>query len=137
MPRFPSIEWAEQFCRLINDSDEYLKAAKGWVWPIIFVVKNIPDSVSPDADSVGLYVDLDNGRCKGVRLVRDLDSEDAPFIIEGDYQNWMDIIVNGVDPVKALVTRRIRLVKGNFSTILRYPKAAITLVKLAQEVGFD
>ncbi len=132
------MEWAEEFCRRINMSEEYRRAARGWVWPILFVVEDVPEEYRGEVgDRVGLYVDLRDGECLGVKLVQDISSSDAPFVISGSYGDWMDVIKGGADPIKALVTRKIRLVKGSFSTVLRYPKAAIALVKLAQEVGFD
>jgi len=136
--KFPSMEWAEQFCREVNGSEEYRRAARGWVWPILFIVEDIPEEVLPQGPRrLGLYVDLEDGACKGVSLVEDPDSVDAPFVIAAPYREWVELIRGGLDPIRALVTRRLRLVKGSFSTVLRYPKAAIELVRLAQEVGLE
>ncbi len=136
MPDFPSLEWAEEFCRKVNESEEYRRSAKGWVWPILFTVEDLPEELKGKyGESVGIYVELKDGECLGVRLVYDKDSVDAPFVITGSYDDWMEVIKKGMNPVNALVRRKIRLVKGNFSTILRFPKAAIELVNIAKEVG--
>ena len=136
MPEFPSLEWAEEFCRKINESEEYRRSAKGWVWPILFLVEGLPKNLKEKyGDRVGMYVELDNGICKGVKFVSKVDDVDAPFIISGSYENWMELIEKGLNPVNALVRRKIRLVKGNFATVLRFPKAAIELVNIAKEVG--
>lgn len=138
MPLFPSYEWADEFCRRINQSEEYRRSAKGWVWPILFAVIELPDGLkSRYGDWVGIYIELKDGECLGVKFVFEKDSVDAPFVITGSYRDWMDVIEKGMNPVNALVRRKIRLVKGNFSTILRYPKAAIELVNIAKEVGLD
>lgn len=138
MPVFPSLEWAEEFCKKVNESEEYRRSAKGWVWPILFTVERLPDDLKDRyGDWAGIYVELKDGECLGVKFVTEKGSVDAPFVITGSYQDWMDVIKKGMNPVNAMVRRKIRLVKGNFSTILRFPKAAIELVNIAKEVGFE
>ena len=136
MPRFPSAEWAEEFCRRVNESEEYRRSAQGWVWPILFTVEDLPDEFRGEyGDSVAMYIDLYNGECRGVKFLLEYSGDEAPFIISGRYRDWVELIEKGMNPVNALVRRKIRLAKGNFSTILRFPKAAIELVNIAKEVG--
>ena len=138
MPMFPSLEWAEEFCKRINQSEEYKRSARGWVWPILFTVEGLPDELKDKyGDWAGIYVELKDGECLGIKFVTKKGSVDAPFVITGSYNDWMDVIKKGMNPVNALVRRKIRLVKGNFSTILRFPKAAIELVNIAKEVGLE
>jgi len=138
LPTFPSSEWAAEFCKRINKSEEYRRSAKGWVWPILFTVVDLPDELKRIyGEWAGIYIDLKDGECIDIKFVFEGDSVDAPFVITGSYKDWMDVIEKGMNPVNALVRRKIRLVKGNFSTILRYPKAAIELVNIAKEVGLD
>ncbi len=136
MPEFPSPEWAEEFCKRINSSEEYRRSAQGWVWPILFTVEDLPETlVNKYGSRPGILVELNNGRCINAKFLTEIRGDEAPFVITGKYKDWRELIEKGINPVNALVRRKIRLVKGNFSTILRFPKAAIELVNIAKEVG--
>ena len=138
MPEFPSQEWADQFCRLINESEEYRRSAQGWVWPILFTVEDLPEDLKKKyGERPAILVKLENGRCIEASFLNEYTGEEAPFIISGKYDDWRELIEKGMNPVNALVRRKIRLVKGNFSTILRFPKAAIELVNIAKKVGIE
>ena len=139
MPRFPSKEWAEAFCRAINESEGYRKSAKGWVWPILFKVVELPEELKKlyPSGSPGMKVDLENGVCKGVTWYEDASEADSPFIISAKYSDWLDVINGKLNPVTAFVRRKLKLEKGSFATIMRYSMAAVELVKCAQKVGLE
>jgi len=139
MPRFPSREWAEEFCKAINESEGYRRSAKGWVWPILFKVTDLPDELRKiyAGGNPGMKVELDNGVCKGVAWYDDSEGVDSPYIISAKYSDWLDVINGKVHPVSAFVRRRLKLEKGSFATIMRYSMAAVELVKCAQKVGIE
>ncbi len=139
MPVFPSEEWAKAFCKAINESESYRRSAKGWVWPILFKVTDLPDDLLAKypSGSPGMKVDLENGVCKGVEWYDDSSEGDAPYIISAKYSDWIDVINGKVNPVTAFVRRKLKLEKGSFATILRYSMAAVEMVKCAQKVGLE
>ena len=130
MPAFPSREWAERFCEELNRSEQYRRSARGWVWPILFVVKE-------DGSRRGFLLKLNNGRCEGVEWYDDASNVEAPFILEAGLQDWLDVIEGRVNPLTAIVRRRLVLARGSYSTIMRYPVAALEMVKAAQRVPAD
>lgn len=136
MVEFPSREWAEEFCRALNESEGYRRSGRGWVWPILFVVTELPEELAAEAPSPspGFVLHLENGACKGVEWVEDATRADAPFIISARFRDWLDVIEGRVNPVVALMRRKLVLKKGDFAAILRYPGAAIEMVRVAQRI---
>ncbi|MEB3816990.1 MAG: SCP2 sterol-binding domain-containing protein [Desulfurococcales archaeon] len=128
MPRFPSREWAEEYCKKLNESEGYRRSARGWVWPILFKVER-PEGASP-----GFLLKLNNGVCEGVEWFDDARSADAPYILSARLEDWLDIINGKVNPVTAIVRRKLKLEKGEIGMIMRYPLAALEMVRAAQKV---
>ncbi|BAN90700.1 SCP2 sterol-binding domain-containing protein [Aeropyrum camini] len=125
-PSFPSREWAEEFCKALDSSEKYRSAARGWKHPILFKISDM---------GPGFILDLKDGRCLGVEWFDDASRADAPVIISGKLSDWLDVINGKVNPLTALLSRRLRIEKGDLSLILRYSAAAIAMVSVAQSVG--
>ena len=129
MPRFPSREWAEEYCRRLNENPGYRRAARGWKWPILFIVR--------DGERKGFILHLEDGTCKGVEWLDNPRGDEAPFVLEATLRDWLDVIEGKVNPLTAITRRRLVLSRGQYSVILRYPIAALEMVKTAQRVPRD
>ena len=138
MPKFPSPEWAEKYCEALNNNEKYEKAGKGWVWPILFLVEDLPeDSKAQYPGQPGFVLYLENGKCKKVEWYDDASNADAPYVLSAKYKAWLDIIEGKLNPLTAIVRRKLKLVKGDYGTVMRYPIAALEMVKSAQQVPRD
>jgi len=137
MPRFPSPEWARAYCEELNKSESYRRSARGWEWPILFKVRDLPEDLKSlyPSGSPGFVLDLYNGECRSVEWFDDSSRADAPYILSARYRDWVDVIEGRVNPVAAIMRRKLVLEKGSMSVILRYPLAALEMVKAAQRVG--
>lgn len=136
MPKFPSREWAEEFCRALNENEGYRRAGRGWVWPILFKVKTRPgEPPGFYPREPGFLVDLNDGVCRGVIWYDDARGVEAPFVIAAGYGDWLDVIGGRVSPVLAIMRRKLRVEKGDVSMVLRFPQAALEMVRSAQRVG--
>jgi len=124
--RFPSREWAEEYCRRLDSSERYRNSGRGWRYPILFKI---------GSSGPGFILKLNNGRCLGVEWYDDATSVDAPVIIEADLDDWIDVINGRVNPLIAIMRRKLRVTKGSISTILRYSIAALEMVSVAQSIG--
>jgi putative sterol carrier protein len=135
--RFPSPEWVEAYCRALNESPEYRRAGRGWVWPILFIATDLPEDLRSiyTSNNPGFLLDLYDGECRGYRFFDDALKADAPFIISARFSDWVDIILGKESPVSALIRRKLVLRKGDMAAVLRYASAAIEMVKAAQRVG--
>ena len=139
MPRFPSPEWAEKYCEELNKSETYKRAGRGWEWPILFKVKDLPEDLKQlyPSGSPGFVLDLYNGECRGVKWYDDASEADAPYILAATFNDWLDVIRGKVNPIAAIVRRKLVLEKGSVSVIMRFPVAALEMVRAAQRVGIE
>jgi putative sterol carrier protein len=135
---FPSREWAEEFCRRLNESKAYRDSAKKWEGSILFSAVNLPDEVKKihGRDSAGFLLDLWHGECRGMEWFDDVSEGEAKadYVLEATYDDWIKVIEGKVNPVAALVTKKIKVKKGSIATIMRFTLASINMVKAAQEV---
>ena len=134
---FPSKEWAEEFCKKLNENKKYRDSAKKWEGSIFFVVTMMPGNIKSlysNRDSVGFILDLWHGECRGMEWYEDIDKGDADYILEATYDDWIRIINGKLDPIKALITKKMKIKKGSIATIMRFTLAAINMVKTAQQV---
>ncbi len=130
----PTPEWAKLFCETVNELEGYRKSAKGWVWPILFKAKDLPDDVREmyKSDVIGWKLNLNNGTCEGVEWYDNAENATADYVLTASYKDWLDILEGKLNPTTALMRRKLKIEKGSYATVLRYPIAALYLVKAAK-----
>jgi putative sterol carrier protein len=121
--QFPSSEWTTAFCREINASSAYADAAKTWEGDLSLVIEG----------EGAVYLDLWHGQCRGAEYVEAPATRAAEFAISGSAEQWTAVLQGDLDPIQALVTRRLRL-DGNLVKIMKHVKAARELVNCATRV---
>jgi putative sterol carrier protein len=131
MPTFPSDEWMKDFVVLINDSEEYARAAADWEGDIAFRVVAEPDKGIPG--DVWLYLDLWHGACRGGGVIDRAEAAEARYTITAPYSRWKDVLLEELDPIKGMMQGKLR-VQGDLPTIVRQVRAATELVRLTGEV---
>ncbi len=150
---YPSKEWLEEYCRMLNQSKEYKEAGKGWGvgWngDFIFQIENIPiDKISVENLPANLakelkeylingtsysFIQLKDGECKGVRPLKDPKEVEAGFIMKGPYENWKKLTKGEIDATRALLTRQFKL-EGNMAKVMQYTRAATTMTKISSSI---
>ncbi|MGC9130675.1 MAG: SCP2 sterol-binding domain-containing protein [Pyrobaculum sp.] len=136
MPKFPSREWAEAFCKALNESAEYKSAAARWEGDIIFLATNLPHELGV-GDRAAMKFLLKHGQCHGSEFYQGdaISRADAPYILEADYKTWLDVIAGRLQPIPAMVLGKIKVKKGSFSVLAQYVTASLAMIKAAQKVG--
>jgi putative sterol carrier protein len=130
--RFATQAWADAFRAEIEASQAYRRAAAGWKHgPVVYLVRAAPALGLPTA--AALWLDLEAGRCRSARMTDEAEAARAPFCITGDYRDWKAVVRRQLDPIKAIMTKRLAL-RGSMFTLLRYVPAAMELVACAQRV---
>lgn len=132
MPHRPFTQpWADELCRVINADADYHEAAKGWVWPIAFILERAPTLGYPDGGAI--EINLQRGTCKGVRLVTPRHAA-APYVFVASYSVWKELVHGQLDPIVAVMQRKLRLEKGALTTLMMHSRAAKALIACARKV---
>lgn len=121
--------WAEAWSEALNGSEAYRTVAAAWEGAVALVM----DDGAPESRRAVL-LDLWHGRCRQARTVDSESLADATYVFQGARAAWRQILAAGSSPVLALMTGRIRLVKGELGALLPYAAAAKQLLELAGTV---
>ncbi len=119
-------EWAKAFCKALNDSEAYNKAAETWEGDFLFVAEH------EDGTSTKLYIDLWHGKCRKAYEVTD-EVPETEFVMSGPYSNWKLVAEKKLDPIQGLMTGKFKL-KGDMAKIMRATKAAVEMVNCIMKV---
>lgn len=119
-------EWIKAYMEEVNKSEAYEKSALDWEGDFYWV--STPDKFLDDV--MIYYIDLWHGKCRHACLVTDESQFSPAFRMETSDANWKAIVDRELDPIKGMMTRKIKL-KGNMAKIMRYVKAAQELVNCA------
>jgi putative sterol carrier protein len=159
---FPSLEYMEEYMKVLNSNKEFEQAGKGWGvgWNgnFIFQVEGIPIDkidieaamkvVSPDLASslvkqmndvssqggiAYALIKLKDGKCEGVGLVGSTTEVEVGFIMSGPYENWKKLIKGQLDAVRGLLSGQFKL-KGDMSKVMKWMKAATMMSRLSSNV---
>ena len=127
---FGSKEWADAFCKAINENENYRDAAgpegfppDGWEGDFLFIVE---PSGNLDHE-IRIFVGLYHGDCTGCRVVEEGEEVEVEYEYAGPYDAWVAIINKELDPIRALLSGKTRL-KGDMAKVLRATRAAQELV---------
>lgn len=130
--KFPSDEWGKAFADELNASEAYERSAKDWEGDFIFVIE--PDKAY--SETAYLFVGLYHGKCTDATMIASEDAREAQFIIRAPFTNWRKVIEGKLDPISAIMVRKLKL-KGDMMKVMRYPKAAKELVNCVSRVPTD
>lgn len=128
---FATPAWAAALQNAINASGAYREAARAWEGDFWFVVEPAHGEIAHAR--VLIYVDLWHGECRQCEVATDEGQRAPEFRISGERKNWRRIVEREIDPIRALMTGRLKL-KGNMAKVMRNVKAAQELVLCAAAV---
>lgn len=117
MARFPSKEWCEQAVRLVNEDPERSLAAQGWQGEIGIIVDAEPGKLSR---AFVVHVVPRDSRIEKLRVLDDpddLDEYDPAYLARAPYTVWKQLLQGSLDPVEAVLRRRIA-VKGDLQQLI-------------------
>lgn len=130
MATFPTVEWTTAVMERLNNDEDYARIAQKWEDDLKFIVE--PGSTLPA--QVSLYFDLWHGKCRNVLLIPDTNTLiSASFILKGPYENFKRILEGKLDPMQALLTRKV-IVQGNFGLLIRSVPVVLNFVRCCREV---
>ncbi|MEY4579087.1 MAG: hypothetical protein RL701_3790 [Pseudomonadota bacterium] len=131
---FPSETWAAAYKDAVNNNPRYQVAGKDWTHGKVALVVKADASIGIDQD-MAVLLDVDSGACRSASyLTGEAARVSAAFSVEGPYDNWKQLIIENLDPIKALMQGRFKLTKGHLPTMIRYVESSKQLLSSAQAV---
>jgi WS/DGAT/MGAT family acyltransferase len=129
--RLMSQAWADALYEEINQSDSYYQASTRWTaGAVAMVMLPAPEHGYPTAEAV--LLDLYRGKCRVARNVPlETARQQAAFVLEGSYDNWMAIIEKRAQAIPMIVSGKIKLAKGSLRKLMPYTRSSQELVKCA------
>lgn len=132
MPLLPFTQpWADAFRDAINADESYRAASSGWKWPLALVLDPVAELGYPGGGAVEL--ELSRGTCERATALAP-DAVTAYFVLRGAYPAWKAIVRGELDPVTAVMTRRLALATGSLTTLMLHSRSAKLLVACARQV---
>ncbi len=131
---FPSAEWLEALKEKLNNDEQYARIASKWEGDIMFNIEAEGALKTP----MKLYIDLWHGECRKAFIADDAqESELIPaYVLSAPYNNFKRIIIGELDPMQAMITRKLR-VKGSMAYMMRNVPVVLDFVRCAQEVDTE
>lgn len=131
MAQFGTPDWIEEYVKTLNENKAYEEAAITWEGDFLFIVW--PEKEAGIDKEVVMWMDLWHGKCRDHAMLPNREARKTAFIYEGEYANWKEIIEGRLDPIKALLTRKMKLT-GDRAKVMRATRAAKELVRTAQMI---
>lgn len=132
--KFPSEGWTHAYKDAVNANEKYREAGKDWTFGSVAMVIEKNPALGLETD-IGMVLDVERGQCKGTKYVTSIDAvQDSPFIIVATYERWREVLEGGLDPTKAMMQNKLKLVKGHLPTMLRFVESSKQLVQSASRV---
>jgi putative sterol carrier protein len=126
---FATDVWIKRLGDECNKSETYREAAKNWEGDVYFIV----EPGGRLQKTIYMYMDLYHGECRQAFIPKDHTTLNPEFRISGPVSAWKEIAEKKIDPVKALLTRKLSL-KGNMAKIMRNARAAEALVSCSTNI---
>jgi len=127
---FGSEAWVEELKTKLNESEAYAEAAKNWEGDFYFIIEPTNSTLTEPGY---LYLDLWHGKCRKAAVPQSPDEYQPEFTLSGTVKTFRQIMDDGMDPMKAIMTRKIKL-QGNLAKIMRNVKAAHQLVHCCTQI---
>jgi putative sterol carrier protein len=130
MATFPTEGWTAAVMEKLNSDEDYARVAKNWEDDLKYIV----EPSGSLASRVTLYFDLWHGKCRKTLFLADSSGEQsASFVLTASYDNFKRILEGKLDPMQALLTRRV-LVQGNLGLLIRSVPVVFNFVRCCREV---
>jgi putative sterol carrier protein len=129
MALFPSPEWVQTLMEKLNSDERYASIARNWEGDMLVTI----DPGGELIETVTFYLDLWHGKCRDAYAVQDPKSINATLSLQGPYENFLRLLKGEVDPMQALLTRKLS-VKGSMALLMRNVPTVLDFVRCCREV---
>ncbi len=131
---FPSVEWMAAYKEAINANEAYATAGKEWTHGVVAMVVKADPSLGIPED-LAMWLDVHQGKCRDCKLLPASEADGASFVIVAPYTTWRTVIEKGLDPTKAMMQNKLRLVRGHMPTMVKFVTASKQLVESTTRIA--
>ncbi len=125
---FPSDEWIKELQRICNDDPEFSDSCRKFSAKMAYQIDTEPGKLE---SPVIMYFWPDNGRVFDARALSSLEEvPDTEYVISGKYSVWKEVSSGGLDPFRAIITKKLKLVKGSQLKLMKNVKEAMKIMNL-------
>ncbi|RKH01738.1 hypothetical protein D7Y13_35995 [Corallococcus praedator] len=117
MPKFPSKEWLDEAVRLTNSDPECAMAGKGWKGDFGAIIEAEPGKL---AKPFVVHVVPGDCRIEKARVLSDpddLEELEPVYLARAPYSVWKQLLLGTLDPVEAVLKRRISM-RGDLQPLI-------------------
>lgn len=121
MALFPSREWCEEAIRAVNGDPEMAAAGVGWNGDFGAVVEAESGKL---AKAFAVHIRPKDGRVEGFEVLRDpdeLEEIEPAYVARAPYSVWKALMTGALDPVEAVLKKRID-VQGDLQPLIERMK---------------
>lgn len=121
MPKFPSKEWCAEAIRLTNEDPECAIAGQGWAGDFGAIVEAEPGKL---AKTFVVHIEPKDCRIGKWRVLDDpddLEELEPAYLARAPYSVWKQLLKGTLDPVEAVLKRRIA-VQGDLQPLIERMK---------------
>jgi putative sterol carrier protein len=139
VPIFPSREWAEAAVAIVNADRETAEAGAGWRGDFGVVIDAEPGKL---ARTFVAHIVPEDGRVKQLKVLvdpDDLEELEPAYLARAPYSVWKALLQGTLDPVEAVLRRRIA-VQGDVQPLIeraRYKGIADRLLRQVETQFID
>ena len=123
------INFANSFCKALNENKEYAEAGKGWKGALLAIMTPSGEI----EDEIRAYLDVEDGKCNGIKVLGP--GEEPPtepiMSVRGSMFLWRELAFKRKDPIQCLMTGSMVL-EGNMALAMRYARATMELANSAE-----
>jgi len=109
VPVFPSKEWAEAAVALLNADPETAQVGEGWEGDFGVVIDAEPGKL---AMAFVVHLEPADGKVKRFRVLKDpddLEEIEPAYLARAPYSVWKALLQGTLDPVEAVLRRKISI----------------------------
>ena len=123
---YPSDGWIKELQKICNADPEFKDTCGDFSGKFIFQIEAEPGKL----ETTGyLFFWADRGGAKEAQALSATDERpDAEYVIAGKYSVWKDVVTGKQEPLRALMTRKLKLIKGSQLKVLKQVKLALKMM---------
>lgn len=132
---YPSDGWIKELDRICNDDPEFKEAAGDFSGKFIFQIEEEPGKLD---ETALLSIRVQDGVTREAKALSSIDEcPDADYIVTGKYSVWKGIVQAKQEPLRAIMTRKLKLIKGSQLKILKQVKLTLKIMNNCVKVDAE